>query len=124
MVELPFVGLRILIVEDETIIALDLKETFAVLGAQVIGPAMTGEEALGLIADGGIDAAVVDVNLGGKLGGGVAAALRALRVPTVVLTGRLAADLPAEFRGLPVVPKPFGDADLIRAVVAALATRG
>ncbi|MGE0746768.1 MAG: response regulator [Rhodospirillales bacterium] len=120
MAEFPFVGLRILIVEDETIIALDLKETFNVLGAEVVGPAMSGDEALDLIALGNLDAAVVDVNLGGKLGGGVAAALRAVRVPTVVLTGRLAADLPEEFRGLPVVPKPFGDADLIRAVVAAL----
>jgi len=115
--------MNILVVEDETIIALDLKETFTVLGAEVVGPAMSGEEALVLIAANRLDAAVVDVNLGGKLGGGVAAALRGASVPVVVLTGRAAADLPAEFRGLPVVPKPFSDADLIRAVVAALGSR-
>ena len=56
-------GLRILIVEDDPIIALDVAETLADAGAIVIGPAHTVTQALKLVDGGGLDAAVLDYRL-------------------------------------------------------------
>src|SRR4029078_8897142 len=56
-------GLRILIVEDDPIIALDVAETLADAGAIVIGPAHTVAQAFNLVGRGGLDAAVLDYRL-------------------------------------------------------------
>ena len=56
-------GLRILIVEDDPIIALDVAETLADAGAIVIGPAHTVAQAFKLVDGGGLDAAVLDYRL-------------------------------------------------------------
>ena len=56
-------GLRILIVEDNPIISLDVAETLADAGAIVIGPAHTVTQALKLVDGGGLDAAVLDYRL-------------------------------------------------------------
>jgi DNA-binding response OmpR family regulator len=84
----PLLGRRILIVEDEAMLALDLEWAIDAAGAQVIGPAMTLDEALGIIARGEpIDAAVLDVDLAGRSVLPVARQLAEAGVPFLFHTG-------------------------------------
>ncbi len=59
-------GKRVLIVEDDNILAITLAEEFAAEGAKVIGPAATVTDALDVIARTDLDGAIVDINLRGK----------------------------------------------------------
>ena len=79
---------RILVVEDEPLIAMMLEDYLDILGRKVAGVADSVSTALPLVAAGGIDAAIVDVNLnGGEKCWPVADALAAAGVPFVVATG-------------------------------------
>ncbi|WP_345822590.1 hypothetical protein ABC766_15095 [Methylobacterium fujisawaense] len=60
----PLSHRRILVVEDEYLIAMDVKRWLMAAGATVVGPVPSVERALGLIEEGYIDAAVLDINLG------------------------------------------------------------
>jgi DNA-binding response OmpR family regulator len=79
--------LRILIIEDEPIIALDLQDTLVEAGFTVIGVAGRLENALEFIADTVFDAAIVDANLGGISASPAALALAARGLPFIVLSG-------------------------------------
>ena len=112
-------GLRLLLVEDEYLLALCLTEIVEQLGAVAVGPVATVDDALALIRDDPrIDAAVLDVNLGGEPVFPVAAALRMRAIPFVFASGYDAATLPEGYRDVAVCPKPI-DA---RAVTSALAS--
>jgi PAS domain S-box-containing protein len=100
-------GRRILVVEDEPLIAMDIAATLADAGCDVVGPASSVEEAKGLIAAAGFDAALLDANLGGRMVDDLAAALTRLRVPFAFLTGYGREALPAAFRHAPIISKPF-----------------
>jgi len=78
---------RVLIVEDEALVAMELARVLTEAGAQVVGPAGSIEEALDLVARKPIDRAVLDVNLGGRMVTPVARALAAKAIPFVYLTG-------------------------------------
>ncbi|MFT4252635.1 MAG: HWE histidine kinase domain-containing protein [Caulobacter sp.] len=78
---------RVLVVEDEALVAMELARVLALAGAQVIGPAGDVEEALELIESSLIDRAVLDVNLGGRMVTPVARALSERAIPFVYLTG-------------------------------------
>ncbi|MEO6092822.1 MAG: response regulator [Novosphingobium sp.] len=81
-------GRRILIVEDEPLLALDLEFSCEDEGAQVIGPAMSLDQALGRLENSpAIDGAILDVDLGGRDVYPVAAMLRARGVPFIFHTG-------------------------------------
>jgi CheY-like chemotaxis protein len=82
-------GRRILLVEDEPLVALDVEETLRGLGCQVVGPAATLAEALRLVEGAAPlpDAAVLDVNLGGQAAFPVADLLVRQGVPVVFATG-------------------------------------
>ena len=115
----PIDGVRLLLVEDEYLLALCLAELVQRLGAVPIGPVATVDEALALIRDEPrIDAAGLDVNLGGEPVFPVADALRARAIPFVFASGYDAAMLPEDYRDVAVCPKPI-DA---RAVTTALAS--
>jgi DNA-binding response OmpR family regulator len=115
-------GRRILIVEDEAMLALDLEFAFEDAGAHVLGPAVSLEQALALI--GGlpeIDVAVLDVDLAGKPVIPVAEALAAIGVPFVFHTGhgdRI--DLLAGFPGARLLMKPVLTARLVAEVASLL----
>ena len=93
-----FKGRRILIIEDEPLIALDLQTILTALGCEVVGPAGTLEEARGLIAEVACDAALVDGNLAGQPVGEIALALTQRNVPFAFITGYGRNSLPAGFR--------------------------
>ena len=121
------VGWRVLVVEDEALIALDVELALEDAGARVMGPASSEARAFELIeaavADGGLDAAVLDVDLGDHSCEGIAERLRAEGVPFVLHTGdwRAEGEL-VEALGAPVVAKPSHTESIVRAL-AALAPR-
>lgn len=81
--------LRVLIVEDESLIAFGLGDLLADLGHRVVAMAATPDRALRLLGDlaGGIDVAMVDANLGGRSSVPVIAALRGAGIPVAVTSG-------------------------------------
>jgi CheY-like chemotaxis protein len=79
---------RILIVEDEYLIAASLQENLELAGCVVVGPVPTIEQALEVIeSNSRLDAAVVDVNLGGRLAYPVADILQARNIPFIFTSG-------------------------------------
>jgi CheY-like chemotaxis protein len=80
-------GKRILIVEDEPMIAEILASEMAAVGAEVVGPAPTDRAALHAIAIGRLDGATVDVKLMGQMCFSVADALAASNIPFLFVTG-------------------------------------
>ncbi len=80
-------GKRVLILDDEALIAITLKEAVEELGCNVVGPVGNAKAALSLVRQGAPDIAILDVNLAGTSSAPVAAALRALGVPLVYCTG-------------------------------------
>ena len=83
----PLHDQRVLIVEDEALVAMELARVLTAAGAQVVGPAGSIEEALELVNRKPIDRAVLDINLGGRLVTPVAQALAARAIPFIYLTG-------------------------------------
>ena len=100
--------LRILVVEDEPLIAMMLEDFLDILGRQVAGVADCVSTALTLVAGGGIDAAIVDVNLsGGEKCWPVADALAAAGIPFIVATGGGDDMIADVHKHRPVLAKPF-----------------
>lgn len=103
----PLAQRRILVVEDEALLAELLCEELAGVGAVVVGPAGTVQRALEVIgAEARLDAAILDVNLGGDSAEPVAARLKALEVPVLLTTGYDTAALPPTMAHLSCWRKP------------------
>lgn len=110
---------RILLVEDEILIALDTADMVARAGFEVVGPVGEVQDALLLVEQGGLDGALLDVNLGGIYSWPVAEALAARRIPFALLTGFGAGlDVPAAFAAIPRLAKPIEIRALARALSA------
>ena len=115
-------GCRLLIVEDETMLAMELEFAFQDAGAEVIGPATSLRDGLALAGDRSIaiDAAILDVDLRGQDVFPIAQRLRERGVPFLFHTGHATRqDLEGRFPGAPVCVKPTMTEDLI-AVLARL----
>ncbi len=113
-------GKRILVVEDEAIVAMLIEDILADHGAAVVGPAARIERAMELAEGEAIDAAVLDVNLAGATTAPVAERLRARGIPFAFATGYGASGLPAGFEGSPLLQKPFQERDLTETLVRTL----
>jgi PAS domain S-box-containing protein len=100
-------GKRILVVEDEPLIAMDVGSSLSDAGCEVVGPAASIESAKSLIAGAAFDAALLDANLGGYPADELAAALARLNIPFIFVTGYGREGLPEAFRQGPVISKPF-----------------
>ena len=107
-------GLRVLVVEDEMMVSMLIEDMLTDLGCTVIGPAARLDEAMELASKGGIDCAVLDVNLGGQPIFPLADYLRAKGAPFAFATGYGDAGLRDVDRGSPVLQKPFREGDLAR----------
>jgi CheY-like chemotaxis protein len=108
---------RILVVEDEFLIALNIAGVLEDNGLVVVGPFAGTGEALEALKRQAVDGALLDANLGGQPVGHIADALSARKVPFAFVSGYGREQLPQQYRGAPLVQKPFTDADLL-AVVA------
>lgn len=106
-------GHRILVVEDEPLIGMDIVVTLEDAGAKVEGPIATIEDACRLIRDGRFDAALIDANLHGRSVGEVAAALVEQGVPFAFATGYDKDGLPEGFRDHPILAKPAGPEQVV-----------
>lgn len=103
----PLAQRRILVVEDEALLAELLCEELAGVGAVVVGPAATVQHALEMIAaEARLDAAILDVNLAGDCAEPVAVLLEARKVPVLLTTGYDAAGLPPSMVHLACWRKP------------------
>jgi len=98
---------RVLIVEDEFLIASMLEAHLVRLGYTVPPIAATVDDALSTIAAHEIDLAVVDINLAGTVSFPVAEALKARSIPFVFTTGYGESGVPEEYRAFPIVQKPY-----------------
>lgn len=116
---LPLAGRRVLVVEDEFIVAAMLADQLEDDGAEVIGPIGTQAEAIAVAGSEAIDIAVLDWNLNGEPGAPVARTLRARGIPVAISTGYGAVE--PEFDGVPVLHKPYAPANLTACLVGLLA---
>jgi CheY-like chemotaxis protein len=107
-------GLRVLVVEDEMMVAMLIEDMLTDLGCIVVGPAARLDEAIALANGVEIDCAVLDVNLGGQPIFPLADILRASGKPFAFATGYGDAGLREADRGAPVMQKPFREGDLAR----------
>ena len=115
-------GRRILVAEDEYLIAEEVAAVLAEEGAEVFGPVSTVAAALRLVAAGDrLDAALLDVSLCTEAIWPVVDALVARGVPVVLATGYDAAALPEAYAHLPHCEKPATGGALTRALARVLA---
>jgi CheY-like chemotaxis protein len=104
---------RILVVEDEYLVAEHISLMLEDLGYQVVGPVPTVPEAIMVIEGEKLDAVLLDANLGGMSSAPVAAELAARRLPFVVATGYGNIELDSDtLQRAPRINKPFTSTDL------------
>lgn len=102
-------GLRILIVEDELLSALELEHMVEDLGGEVIGPAPRLRDARNLAQSERLDGVILDMNLGGETTLPLLEELRARRIPVILATGYSADVLPGHLADTPLLPKPYDE---------------
>lgn len=115
-----FRGIKVLIVEDEGLVALMIEDMLQDLGCEIVALASRLKEAREIAAIASIDLAVLDVNLAGERSFPVAEILRDRGVPFMFSTGYGTAGLPAEFSKCPVLSKPFSAKALQETLALAL----
>jgi len=105
-------GLRILLAEDDYLIAMEMDATLESLGCTIVGPARTVQEVENFAAVAALDGALLDVNLRGETIDRVMPALIARGVKIVLSTGYEDKLLAARFPGIAVITKPYTEDDL------------
>lgn len=108
-------GRRILVVEDEPIVAMCLEDMLEALGYGIVGPATRLSEGIALARDAAFDAAILDINLAGERSTAIAEALAARGIPFAFASGYGAP--PPGFEGCPLIAKPYREDD-VAAVLA------
>lgn len=115
-VNVDLTGKRVLILDDEPLIATTLQDFVEELGCKVVGPAPSTAAALKLLRERGPDIAILDVNLAGESSAPVANALRALGIPFIYCSGyawpaeQIAESLQAEMLNKPIDPQELAAA--------------
>jgi CheY-like chemotaxis protein len=108
-------GLRVLVVEDEPVVAMYLEDLLEALGCETIGPASRLGEGMVLAEAGGFDAAILDINLGGERSTPIAQMLRDRGLPFAFASGY---GVPPEGfgDGVPMIEKPYREAQVAGAL--------
>ena len=114
-------GIRVLVAEDEAVIAFDLEKTLRALGCSVRGTVASSAGLLELVRQERPDVVLLDLGLADGFAGPLAASLRGEGVPFVISTGYPPEifDDPA-LRDAPVLRKPYGHAELVRVLARAV----
>jgi DNA-binding response OmpR family regulator len=115
---------KILVVEDEAVVALDLQRTLREAGYRVVGPATSLADVQKLIARGSIDCAVLDLAIDRRTPIPVADLLAFADVPFVFLTNGDKSGLPQQHVHRPVVERPYIEHDLLAAIERAMRRHG
>ena len=118
---IPLRERRVLLVEDEMIVAGMLRRMLIDLGYQVVGTATFVDEAIQMLEDSSIDAAILDINLEGEMSYKVADELTSRGIPFVFSTGYGAEGLPETYKSTQILKKPFRRSGLGDALASLLA---
>jgi DNA-binding NtrC family response regulator len=111
----PLAGSRILLAEDEGLIALELERMLEDFGCEVVGPLASVDEVLRRAQRGGLDGALLDVNLRGRRIFDILPTLQELGLRLIITSGYNDSTLfPAPFRAMPRISKPFDERELRR----------
>ena len=116
-------GARILVVEDEYYLAEDIAAALQDAGAEVVGPFGSLGQAEAPLAAGGLDGAVLDMNLRGEPAFGLAERLQAAHVPVVIVSGYSREALPGTLADVPRLEKPVDSRLAVNALAQAIADR-
>lgn len=100
-------GNRILVVEDEFLLAMDIESAIREAGGEVVGPVVSLEEAVATAEREELDAAVLDLNLRGEMSYPVAEVLDSRHIPFLFATGYSQGRLADPFQSRPCLRKPF-----------------
>lgn len=111
-------GKRILVVDDDSLLAFDLETFLEDEGCVVIGPAPSVDKALVLIATDPPDAAILDLDLGGQTSAPIADALAARNVGFLFISGHSQAMLPPTHANRQLLPKPWTETELREALTS------
>jgi CheY-like chemotaxis protein len=111
---------RVLVVEDEALVAMLIEDMIHDSGDEMVGSACRLSDALVLAQEAQADVALLDINLGGALAYPVADVLRQRGVPIVFTTGYGAAGVSERFQDCPILDKPFDQPSLEKAIHAIL----
>jgi CheY-like chemotaxis protein len=114
---------KILVLDDEALIAMEVEAILEDAGYALAGPAADVPEALALLQDGPIDGAILDLEVDGQRSDPVADKLADLAIPFIYLTGHPESALAERHRDARVVSKPFIERSLLRELALALEHR-
>lgn len=115
-------GLRVFVVEDESLVAMQLEDMLEDAGCELIGLAMRVNRALEMLeGDPAIDVAILDVNIGGDKVYPVAERLRGLGVALIFATGYGRAGVEDEWQDSQILQKPYTWAEVEKTMLAAIA---
>jgi CheY-like chemotaxis protein len=115
------VGKRILVVEDDAFIADDLQAELAKLGAEIVGPASSDDEAIGLVRTSArLDAAVLNIGLRDAPSFDLARVLLATGVPFVFASGHVRDVVPYDLVAVPFFRKPADPAEIAFTLIGQL----
>jgi CheY-like chemotaxis protein len=113
--ERPLAGLRILVAEDEGLIALEMKRMLEDFGCHVVGPLVSVDEVLKNAHRGMLDGALLDINLRGRQIFEILPELQKLGLRFIIASGYDDVTLfPAPFRAMPRIAKPFDEREVQR----------
>ena len=117
--ELPLIGKRFLILEDEPLIAMDIEQILRDAGAELVElcTALDADELKKLES---YDAAVLDLNIGGRSSVPVAEALKRHDIPFIVVSGSEITPESAILSSIPLIDKPFDPEELLRGLCGEL----
>ena len=109
----PWHGGRVLVCDDNLLMAEVVAEFLCECGLVPMGPVGRLESAMQMARERALDGAILDINLNGRPCFPVCAILSARRIPFIFLTGYPLVAIPIEYRGAPLVAKPFEPIELM-----------
>ena len=115
---------RVLVVEDEFLVAQELSRIVERAGYSVVGPADSLDATRKVLTQQKVDLALLDIKLRGELVFPIAEYLEAIDLPYIFVTGRSPSSLPVEYRHRPLVQKPYNAALLLALIEEHLAPAG
>ena len=109
-------GLRVLVVEDEMMVALHLQDLLVSFGCTVVGPVARLQKGIEMAEREALDLAILDVNINGREVYPVAEALALRSIPFIFVTGYGQSGIRPAYHDRPILPKPFRQQELRLAI--------